>query len=87
MDETKLTANLPSLDIEIIRRDLDDGSGESVTIQMTARPDLHAAAGLMAPQLLMLPLLGANPFVEAWIRLVEQAWRPWTALLPPTRSE
>ncbi len=86
MDETKVTANLPNLDVEIIRRASDDGRAEVVTMTLTATPNLEAAARLMAPQMALLPLMAANPFLAMWMKAVEQAWTPWTALPPGPRE-
>lgn len=83
MDETKLTANLPNLDIEIVRRVADDGGAETLTMTLRATPDLDSAARLFLPQAMLMPLLAANPFLQAWARMMAQAWSPWAALPPP----
>lgn len=82
MDETKVTATLPNLDIEMTRRAAPDGRSELVTIQMRATPSFDAFAQALSPQAMMMPLLAANPFFAAWSRMVTQAWAPWTRMLP-----
>lgn len=80
MDETRMTASLPQLDVEITRRASDDGAAEIVTMTVRAAPDLNAVARMMAPQMLLLPMMAANPFLAAWTQVLRQAWSPWTAL-------
>lgn len=87
MDETKVTATLPNLDIEMTRRAAPDGQSELVTIQMRATPSFDAFAQVLTPQTMMAPFLAANPFfnnpfVAAWSQAVTKVWAPWTALLP-----
>ena len=73
--ETKLTAHLPTVDVEITRRKLPERDAESVTIHITAVPSLEAAAQWFAqPGLLTL----ASPMSmfsmwSMWLR----AWQPW----------
>lgn len=79
-DETRVTAHLPNLDLEMTRRRSPDGGAEVVTLQLRATPSLDAAAPML------LPLLAMNPFLTAWAQAVEQMWAPWTKLLlPPQR--
>ncbi len=92
MDETRLTATLPNLDVDIVSRRPEGGGSETVTITVTATPDLAtAAAGLLAnPAVMLAGLPGGNPMVW-WMGMVQAAWQPWISLmqtnpfLPPHR--
>lgn len=89
MDETKVIASLPNLDIEMTHRAAPDGQSELVTIQMRATPSFDAFARALTPQTMMVPLLAANPVLAWWSQAMTQAWTPWLALLPgrlPPRS-
>lgn len=58
MDETKLTAALPNLDVQILHRTLPDHSGEAVSITLTATPSFDAAVAAMVPSLAAAMLSG-----------------------------
>lgn len=80
MDETKLTAELPNLHIEVVRSDDSDARTETVTMRMTATPSfktMHAAL-LQA----CLNPLAMSPFF-AWTRMMQAAWAPWLSLMAP----
>ena len=49
MYDTKLTAHLPGLDIEIARRPSPEGAAETVTISLRAVPDLATAVDRLLP--------------------------------------
>jgi hypothetical protein len=72
MDETRLTATLPTLTIDVIRRDLGE-RGEQVAVQITARPGFDAWEKLLAgpalpgPMAWMAPWLALNPFARLWL--------------------
>ncbi|MCW2246063.1 hypothetical protein M2352_001654 [Azospirillum fermentarium] len=51
MDETKLTAALPNLDVQILHRTLPDQGGEAISITLTATPSFDAAAAAFLPGL------------------------------------
>lgn len=55
MEETKLTAALPNLDVQILHRDEPEQGAETVTIRIRATPTFKAAAGMLAPTLAMMP--------------------------------
>ncbi len=60
MEETKITAKLPSLDVEITRRELPEQNAETITLRMTAVPSFDAVFGsLTKPG--NLPLLPFDP--------------------------
>jgi hypothetical protein len=95
MYDTKLTAHLPGLDIEIARRELHGGAGESVTISLRAMPDLATAMDRLLPgmaALLTASLAPGNSSGSAvlmpvevwrsWMEATQAAWAPWMALNP-----
>lgn len=72
MNETRLTAALPQLDVEIVRREEEDPVSEMVVISVRAKPGFAAVADHLAPRLVPFAL-GS---MLAW-------WTPWlTAALP-----
>ncbi len=88
MEETKITASLPNLDVEMTRHASPDGNAETVTLRMTAVPSFEAVGDhLMKPggfpflppgPMLMMSLWSnpwANPFL-AWTRMAQSAWQP-----------
>ena len=100
MDETKITAKLPNLDVEITRRELPDENAETVTLRMTARPSFDAFAdfltqpgGLPPAFLMMAPWANtpwANPWAApmmAWSRMAQTAWAPWLEAMAPRLPE
>lgn len=100
MEETKLTAALPNLDIQVLHRDDPERGAETIAIQITATPSFDALRGMMGPALLASanPMLNpafasANPMLALWaapMRMwtdaVRQAWAPWLRLTPPRRE-
>ncbi len=80
MDETRATARLPHLNIEIVHRRLPDEQAEQLAISLTATPSFDAFARALDAQALLWPWLAANPFVF-WQRLLQATWQPW--LGPP----
>lgn len=82
MTETRLNAALPTLDVEIVHRQLPDQSAELMTISLKATPSFSAATGLLPPlmsaQLASLP--AAQPMV-LWARCVEAMWQPWLQMV------
>ncbi len=75
-DETRATARLPNLDIEILHRRAWEGDGEQLQVTLTGTPSLEAAGR-------MLEL--ANPML-LWMRMAEAAWAPWLALMSPVSA-
>ncbi|PWC43133.1 hypothetical protein [Azospirillum sp. TSO22-1] len=75
MDETKLTAALPNLDVQIVHRALPEQNAEAISITFTATPNFEAASRMLAPNLPLLALWMAP--MQAWTGLVQQAWAPW----------
>ncbi len=60
MEETKLTAALPNLDIQILHREDPERGAEVIALQITATPSFDAVRGLFGPAL-MNPMLMMNP--------------------------
>jgi hypothetical protein len=89
-EETRITANLPNLDMEIRHRDEGD-AGEVVTIRLQATPNLRIAAGALLPAipfaLASTTPVFANPFLAnpftAWMQLTRALWQPWLRALQP----
>ena len=67
IDETRATARLPGLDIEILRRRSPEGDAELLSVKLQATPSFAAFGEYLET---------ANPFA-LWLRLAELAWRPW----------
>jgi len=79
-DETRATARLPNLDIEIFHRRPWEGNEEHLMVTLRAVPSNEALGRLLevSNQLLV------------WTRMMETAWSPWvrgltTALAPSFR--
>lgn len=74
MKDTKITANLPNLQVEIRRRELPEERAEAMTIHLRATPSFDAAAKAMLPALSAASMM--NPMM-VWMRAAEIAWQPW----------
>ncbi len=79
-DETRATARLPNLDIEILHRRPWEGNEEQLVVMLRAVPAFEAFGRLLEV---------SNPFL-VWTRMIETAWSPWvraltTALSPNVR--
>lgn len=72
MDQTKITAHLPTLDVEITRRAFSEHHAEAITIQITATPSFDAAA----QWLLHAGLFPITPPFSLWADVM-RAWQPW----------
>jgi hypothetical protein len=66
-DETKATARLPNLDIEIVRSRSPAGDAERITISLQAAPSFAAFGRFLE---------ATNPFLF-WMRFAQTAWTPW----------
>ena len=91
MDETKMTAILPHLDVQIVRRDDPEEGTESIIIQMKATPSFEAAVGMLGQGLPMVPLaFWMMPFqasMQAWAGIVRQVWAPWLTAPRPLEAK
>ncbi|MGH7248428.1 MAG: hypothetical protein ACREH9_10015 [Pseudomonadota bacterium] len=80
-DQTKATARLPNLDIEIVHGHSADGNAEHISISLQAAPTFAAFGRLLD---------ATNPFLF-WMRFVQTAWAPWLgaapASLPPGKLD
>lgn len=65
MEETKLTAALPNMDIQILHREDPERGAEIIALQITATPSFDAALGRLAPALMsqMMQNPGLNPML------------------------
>jgi hypothetical protein len=82
MTETKLNASLPTLDVEIVHRQLPDQNAEAMIINLRATPSFEAATGLLPP--LIAAQLGSLPAAQPmlmWARCLEAMWRPWLQMV------
>src|SRR3954467_4161629 len=64
-DETRATARLPNLDIEILHRRPWEGNEEQIVVMLRAVPSFEAFGRLLA----------SNPLL-VWTRMMEAAWSP-----------
>lgn len=71
-DETKATARLPNLDIEIVRSRSPAGDAERITISLQAAPSFEAFGRFLE---------ATNPFLF-WMRFAQTAWTPWLNAAP-----
>jgi hypothetical protein len=85
LDETRISGRLPNLDIEITHRRLPGEEAEQLLIAMRATPSFEAFGRFLeAGRPMMAMMLAANPFLAAWMRMMEAAWGP---LLPRARPD
>ena len=83
MEETKLTANLPKLDVEVVHVRDPEQQAEAITIKMTANPSFDAVGDYLAQSVLNpAALMWAMPF-GLWSGMAEAAWRPWLRAFTP----
>lgn len=84
MDETRITAALPSLDVEIVHRELPGEGAEMMTIHLKAIPSFEAVNQFLAPRALaaLAALAQLNPFA-IWMQAVQAAWMPLLGPLAP----
>ncbi|WP_448189954.1 hypothetical protein [Azospirillum sp. sgz301742] len=75
MEETKLTAALPNLDVQIVHRAYPDENAEAISITFKATPDFETVGKMLAPNLPLLVLWAAP--MQAWGAMMQQAWAPW----------
>ena len=75
-DETRATARLPNLDIEILHRRPWEGNEEQLVVMLRAVPSFEAFGRWLAV---------SNPLL-VWTRMMEAAWSPWVHGLATARS-
>jgi hypothetical protein len=71
-EETRATARLPNLDIEIIHSRSAEGDAERLSISLQAIPSFEAFGRYLE---------AANPFLF-WMRVAQTAWAPWLGSAP-----
>ena len=75
-DETRVSADLPNLGIDVRHRRAWNGNAEQIQVTLTAPPSFEAVGRMLE---------AGNPML-LWLRMVEAAWAPWMAMLaPPSR--
>jgi len=76
-DETRATARLPNLDIEILHRRPWEGNEKHLVVTLRAVPSFEAFGRFLE---------ASNPLLT-WTRMMQTAWSPWlggfTAVLSP----
>lgn len=85
MDETKLTADLPNLRVELLHRAAEDGSGEVMTIQLHATPNFRQALPLAGSALGAFAAPWALDTLAApwalWLQAGQALMAPWAGLV------
>jgi hypothetical protein len=76
-DETRATARLPHLEVEIRYRRLPEGQVEQLAISLEATPSFADFAQFLDRQA-PWPLLALQPWL-VWGQVVRAAWQPWLA--------
>lgn len=86
MDETRIDAQFPQLNVEVVRRDYPEDRAEVMTIKMTATPSFKAVGGMLT-QGLTGPMTGlwAAPML-AWAGMMQAAWAPFLGAMAPRIS-
>jgi hypothetical protein len=83
MEQTRLTANLPKLDVELVHVQDPEEHAEVITIKMTANPSFEAVGDYLAKSIINpTTMMWAIPF-GLWSGILEAAWRPWLSALTP----
>lgn len=91
MHETKLTAHLPSVDIEIIRHSLAEENAEALTIRLRAVPSFESVAQWLTVDA-FAPASMALMWTTFWGDAIRASWLPWqwwlaaNPLLPRTSA-
>ncbi len=79
MNETRLIAALPQLDVEIARRETVDPDEQILVIRLRAKPSFQAVAEHLAGRGLPLAAALMLPPVDWWASWVRAACLPWQA--------
>jgi hypothetical protein len=82
MEKTKLTANLPKLDVEVVHVQDPEQHAEALTIKMTANPSFEAVGDHLAQNVIHPAMLMWAMSFRLWSGMMEAAWRPWLKALP-----
>lgn len=90
MEETAVIANLPNLEIRVVRRELPEEGAEVIGVQLKATPSFDAVAAdfrrALAPAMASSAFLSPQAFwsvgpLQFWAAAA-QMWRPWLAANP-----
>jgi hypothetical protein len=76
-DETRATARLPSLDVEILHRRPWEGNEGQLVVTLRAVPSFEAFGRFLE---------ASNPLL-VWTRMMEAAWSPWVGGLTKALSQ
>lgn len=93
MDETRLTAHLPGLDIEISRQALPGRQAETLVIGLRATPSFEAVGRALGASLLPVWGMPLVPFDATgqpwtlWNDWMRALWAPWLALVAPSSPQ
>jgi hypothetical protein len=80
MTETRAIAHLPTLDIEVIRRELPDEGAEQIAVRLTAKPSFEAFG--VAFRQALPAMIAMNP-AFFWLGMWRQAAELWLRLPAP----
>ncbi|WER50566.1 hypothetical protein CupriaWKF_34210 [Cupriavidus sp. WKF15] len=80
MPETRITAQLPIIDIELMHRELTEQNAELITAQIRATPSFEAMERWLVQSAAFAP---GQPFaLQLWTDILCRAWLPWLAMNP-----
>ena len=86
MDETKLTARVPSFDMEVVHREDPDAGAETISIHLRAAPSFDAVGRMLAGNVTSWPMPLAAPMLApmlVWSGMANAIWSAWlNAALP-----
>lgn len=80
MTKTRMIASLPTLDIELVRRELPDEGAEQVALRLTAKPSFEAFGAAIRQG---LPALMAMNPAFFWLDVWRQSTESWLRLASP----
>lgn len=80
MPETRITAHLPTIDIELMHRELPEQNAELMTVQIRATPSFEAMERWLAQSATFA--LGQPFALQFWTDMLVPAWLPWLAMNP-----
>ncbi|WER45477.1 hypothetical protein CupriaWKF_14385 [Cupriavidus sp. WKF15] len=78
MPEASITAHLPTMDIELMRRSLPEQDADLIAVLVRATPAFAAIEHWLAQS----PPLPFEDVLQWWADMVRAAWQPWLALNP-----
>lgn len=88
MEETRLTAALPNMDIQILHREDPERGAEVIALQITATPSFDAALSRLGPAMMSQALLNpainpmtVNPMLALWAAPMHSWAQAWTGMV------